>query len=889
MAKLRVYELAKELKLTTQEIMRVLSHLNIQVKTHMSALEDSEIQRIRQHMADLQKPMPKPKEAAPAPKGPGFPQQASAVPPRGKEGHRQPTPVVPHQGRPAVAAPPAAQQRNNQRANDLHGREGFRGREPHGQGLRLTNPGEGTATQGYPQGGNRPATPAGTNRPFQPHGGPRPVNRPAPRSPGDGGRGAVPQPGHFGGARHGTPTHRPPGVPQTPGPHRQTGPGGKGGGVAAGKGPQSTVTKPGKGQKGEMKSGKDRFGQRDNGWDNEGLGYGRPKKNRPDEAKIFGRNRKGKGVQAPPPRQEGPTVRKVTIGDTVVVQELAKEMGRTAAEVIRKLINLGVMVSLNQEIDADVATIVAAEFGVEVEVKSERAKMEVADIEDSPESLQSRPPVVTVMGHVDHGKTSLLDAIRQTNVTATEAGGITQHIGAYQVMVKGRNITFLDTPGHEAFTSMRARGAQATDIAILVVAADDGVMPQTVEALNHAKAAGVPIIVAINKMDKAEANPDRVKQQLTEYGLVSEEWGGDTIFVPVSAIKRQGLDHLLEMVLLVADMAELKANPDRAAKGVVIEAELDKGRGPVATVLVQKGTLRVGDSLVVGHTHGKVRAMMDFRGQRIKEAGPSVPVQVLGLVDVPVAGEIFQVAEDDRLARDVADRRQIVKREEDLRKGNRVNLEDIFKRMDAGEIKDLNIILKADVQGSVEALRQALERLSTDEVRVNIIHSGVGAITETDVMLAAASNAIIIGFNVRPDANSRKASEQEQVDIRLYRIIYEAIEDVQAAMSGLLEPEIREVSLGRAEVRQVFRVSKVGTIAGCYVTDGKITNTSKIRVIRDGVTVYEGRLASLRRFKDDVREVSQGYECGIGLEKFNDIKENDILEAYTLESIKRQI
>ncbi|KKM11903.1 translation initiation factor IF-2, partial [Clostridiales bacterium PH28_bin88] len=586
---------------------------------------------------------------------------------------------------------------------------------------------------------------------------------------------------------------------------------------------------------------------------------------------------------------DGPSIKKVTIGETVVVQELAKKMGKSAAELIKKLIGLGVMATVNHELDAETAGILAGEFGVEVEVKSERAMARVEDLADDPETLLERPPVVTVMGHVDHGKTSLLDAIRETNVTATEAGGITQHIGAYQVEVKGKSITFLDTPGHEAFTAMRARGAQATDIAILVVAADDGVMPQTIEAINHAKAAEVPIIVAVNKMDKPDANPDRVKQQLTEYGLVSEEWGGETIVVPVSALKKQGLEYLMEMILLVAEVQELKANPNRQARGIVVEAELDKGRGPVATVLVQKGTLRVGDGLVVGTTYGKVRAMMDYKGARIKEAGPSVPVEVLGLSEVPQAGDVFQVVTDEKQAREVAGHRQNIKREEDFQRAKPVNLDDLFKRMDAGEAKELNIVLKADVHGSVEAVRQSLERLSTDEVKVNIIHGGVGAITETDVMLAAASNAIIIGFNVRPDANTRKAAENEQVDIRLYRIIYEAIDDVRAAMSGLLEPEVREVIQGRAEVRQVFKVPKAGSVAGCYVSDGKITNKSQVRVIRDGVVIHEGSIASLRRFKDDVREVAQGYECGIGVERFNDIKEGDVIEAYTREEIKRQL
>ncbi|QGP93266.1 Elongation factor 4 [Neomoorella glycerini] len=589
-------------------------------------------------------------------------------------------------------------------------------------------------------------------------------------------------------------------------------------------------------------------------------------------------------------QQEAPkVVRRVTLTGSITVQELAKRIGKTAAEVIKFLMGQGVMATINKELDIDTAAIIAQDLGAIVEVKEEKPLTVLEDLPDAPETLQERPPVVTVMGHVDHGKTSLLDAIRRTNVTATEAGGITQHIGAYQVKVKNRKITFLDTPGHEAFTAMRARGAQATDIAILVVAADDGVMPQTVEAINHAKAAGVPIVVAINKIDRPDANPDRVKQQLTEYGLVPEEWGGDTIMVPVSALKKEGLNELLEMTLLTADMMELKANPNRPARGIVIEAQLDKGRGPVATMLVQKGTLKVGDNLVAGAVYGRVRALFDDKGERVKSAEPSMPVEVLGLSELPQAGDIFQVVEDEKLARQIATLRQEERRQEELKAAGKTSLDDLFKQMEAGEVKELNLVVKGDVQGSVEALRAALEQLSTSEVKVNIIHGGVGAITETDVMLAAASKAIIIGFNVRPDANARKAAEEAGVEIRLYRVIYEIIDEVKAAMTGLLEPVKREVVLGRAEVRATFKVPKVGTVAGCLVTDGKIQNRALARVIRDGVVVFEGRIDSLKRFKDDVREVAQGYECGIGLEKYNDIKEGDVIEAYMIEEVKREL
>lgn len=581
----------------------------------------------------------------------------------------------------------------------------------------------------------------------------------------------------------------------------------------------------------------------------------------------------------------------IVLGESVTVQELSLKVHKSPAELIKKLMQLGVLATINQEIDTDTASILAGEFGYEIEIKLpvDLEALFMQEPEEIPEQLQSRPSVVTVMGHVDHGKTSLLDAIRETNVIATEAGGITQHIGAYQVEHNGKKITFIDTPGHEAFTAMRARGAQVTDIAILVVAADDGVMPQTVEAINHAKEAGVPIIVAINKIDKPDANPDKVKQELTEHALVAEEWGGETICVNVSALKKEGLNELLEMVLLVAEIGELKANPNRAARGTVIEAELDKGRGPVATVLVQNGTLNIGDTIIAGTAYGRVRAMMDDKGRRIKKAAPSTPVEVLGFSEVPHAGNIFVVTEDEKLARSIASRRQTRKREEELKSTTRVSLEDLFKHIQEGQIKELGIIVKADVQGSVEALRQALERLNTGEVKVDIIHGGVGAISETDVMFASASNAIIIGFNVRPDINARKAAENEKVDVRLYRVIYDAIEDVKAAMGGLLDPEYREVTLGRAEIRKVFKASRIGTIAGCYVVEGKIERDAGVRVVRDGIVIFEGKLDSLKRFKDDVKEVVQGYECGLAMEKFNEIQEGDIIEAYNIETVKRQL
>lgn len=609
------------------------------------------------------------------------------------------------------------------------------------------------------------------------------------------------------------------------------------------------------------------------------------KNNKNNKAK--GKN--NKNVRKEPPREFAEVKHHVVLEDSITVQDLAGQLGKKATDVIMKLMTMGVMATINQELDVDTATIIAEEFGATVEVKVSKEEELFTDIEDAPEDLQHRPPVVTIMGHVDHGKTSLLDMIRSTHVTSTEAGGITQHIGAYQVETHGQKITFLDTPGHEAFTAMRARGAQITDIAILVVAADDGVMPQTIEAIDHAKAAKVPIIVAVNKIDKPEADPERIKQELTNYGLVPEEWGGDTIMVPVSAKKGVGIDDLLDMILLVAEMAELKANPNRNAKGKVIESKLDKGRGPVATLLVQAGTLHVGDFLIVGTTQGRIRAMFDYKGRSLKTAGPSMPVEILGLNEVPEAGDDYIAVDNEKLAKQVADKRQKEKHQQEIARNTKVSLEDLFAQIKEGEIKELNIVLKADVQGSIEAIRQSLEKLGNDEVRVNIIRTAVGGIREADVMLAAASNALIIGFNVRPDANARKLAEKEEIQINTYRVIYEAIEDVKAALSGMLDPDIKEVELGQAEIRSIFKVPKVGAVAGCYITEGKFTRSARVRVVRDGVVIHEGNLASLKRFKDDVKEVASGFECGLSIERFNDIKEGDILEAYTFEEVKRAL
>ena len=580
----------------------------------------------------------------------------------------------------------------------------------------------------------------------------------------------------------------------------------------------------------------------------------------------------------------------VMTAETITVRDLTERIGKPAGEIIKKLMMLGIIATINNELDYDTASLVASEFGVELELKlHETAEdaLEKEDVEDAETDLVPRPPVVTIMGHVDHGKTSLLDYIRKTRVTAGEAGGITQHIGAYTVDLKGQQITFLDTPGHEAFTSMRMRGAQATDIAVLVVAADDGVMPQTIEAISHAKSAGVQIIVAINKIDKVGANIERIKQQLTEYELVCEEWGGDTIMVPVSAVTGEGVEQLLEMILLVAEVQDYRANPNRKARGIIIEARLDKGRGPVATVLVKNGTLNVGDTIVAGTAYGRVRAMTNDRGERVKTAGPSDPVEVIGFNDVPDAGDTISAVDDDKLSRQVAEERKDKLRAALIKDQTKTTLDDLFSQISAGQIKDLNIIIKADVQGSVEAVRQSLEKLSNDEVRVRTIHGGVGAITETDVMLASTANAIIIGFNVRPDNNAREMAEREKIDVRLYRVIYQAIEDVQNAMKGMLAPKFKEVLLGHATVRQTFKVSGVGTIAGAYVTDGKIARNAQIRLLRDNVVVHEGKIDSLKRFKDDAKEVNANYECGIGIENYNDVKENDVIECFVMEEIEK--
>ncbi len=594
-------------------------------------------------------------------------------------------------------------------------------------------------------------------------------------------------------------------------------------------------------------------------------------------------------VEPAEPEAPAPAPLIVKISESITVKELAEQLQSSPSEIIKKLIKIGIMTTINQPLDVEVVKTAADRLGFTVEVTSlEETPTEAKEVED-PSLLQPRPPVVTIMGHVDHGKTSLLDAIRETNVMASEAGGITQHIGAYQVDLPNGKVTFLDTPGHEAFTAMRARGAQATDVVVLVVAADDGVMPQTLEAINHAKDAKVPILVAINKIDKPGVDPNRVKQQLSEHGLVPEEWGGQTIFVEVSAKKKVGIEHLLEMLLLLAEIQELKANPDRPAKGVIVEAELDRGRGPVATVLVQKGTLKVGDVIVAGLHSGRVRAMINEKGKKVQEARPATPVEVLGLSGIPLAGDTFVVVADERKGRQIALGRQQKHREERIVSRHRVTLEDLHRRIKEGEVKELHMIIKGDVQGSIGPFRESLERISTEAVKLKVIHSSVGAINETDVMLASASNAVIVGFNVRPDSKAQKLAELEKVEIRLYTVIYDAINEIRGAMEGLLEPKYVERPVGRVEVRQIFQVPKVGVIAGSFVVEGKVSRDSPVRIVRDGKVVHEGRIGSLRRFKEDVREVQSGFECGIGLVKFNDVKVGDILEVYELEAVAQKL
>ncbi|AWB44341.1 translation initiation factor IF-2 [Paenibacillus sp. CAA11] len=856
--KLRVYEYAKSLNMSSKEIITILKRLDIPVNNHMSVMENSAVARVEQFFKDI-------KSSAAVKKAGSGSVEASAqsAVSASAGGSHKPNTSGSSSGSQRHGASISADQ--TKEGNSSNNKIQMEKQVSMNKNTTTNNQRSGAASSqsnhNSQQGGQRQNSGARSSQ----QGG---QNR-------SGGQGQS-----QGGAS------RP--NPNRPGQSRPA----QGQGGQQNSRPQSGGGGQSRGGQGQTRSNSD--GARKNNNNN-----GRPGQKRFDDNRnggnFRGNNRGGKGGRGgkaqPQERREkiDNTPKKIIVRGDMTVGETAKLLHKDASEVIKKLIGMGVMATINQELDIDTILLLAGEFGVEVEVKIpvEEDRFETVEENDEPADLKERPPVVTIMGHVDHGKTTLLDAIRSTNVTGGEAGGITQHIGAYQVEINNKKITFLDTPGHEAFTAMRARGAQITDITIIVVAADDGVMPQTVEAINHAKAAGLPIIVAVNKIDKPGANPDKVKQELTEYELVPEEWGGDTIFVNVSAKQRMGLEDLLEMILLVAEVNDYKANPDKRARGTVIEAELDKGRGPVARVLVQHGTLKVGDAFVAGNCFGRVRAMVNDKGRRLKEAGPSTPVEITGLTEVPGAGDPFMVFEDERKARSIADKRAITQRQSELNTNTRVTLDDLFNAIKEGEIKDLNVIIKGDVQGSVEALKGSLAKIEVEGVRVKIIHSGAGAITESDIILAAASNAIVIGFNVRPDAQAKQTAEQEKVDIRLHRVIYNVIEEIEQAMKGMLDPVYKESVIGHAEVRNTFKISKVGTIAGCMVTSGKISRSAEARLIRDGIVIFEGKIDSLKRFKDDAKEVAQGYECGITLDNYNDLKEGDVIEAFIMETVER--
>lgn len=890
--KLRVYEYAKSLNMSSKEIITILKRLDVPVNNHMSVMENDTVSRVEQFFKDIKSNAAAKREGSdtsrsesrkPAVSGASTssttPASAASTqtnaPTQSSEGSRggqsgnlnqgqRPSGQGQEQGQPKKQQEKQVGMNNrNQTNSNVTGSQ----QRPQGsQDSRRTNTG---SSQGSQQN-NRSRNPQqGSSQ----QGGSRPQGT-----------------GHQGGSR---PQGAGQGGARTQGSSQSQGNRPQGGGQS--QGGRSDSNRP-SGNAGSNNSAGNRGGNRNNNSNNNNNNNRSGSKRFDDNRQggfrnnRGGKNNRGRNQSQQPPREKiDNTPKKIIVRGNMTVGETAKLLHKDASEVIKKLIFLGVMATINQELDIDTILLLAGEFGVEVEVKIpvEEDRFETVEEVDDPADLLERPPVVTIMGHVDHGKTTLLDAIRSANVSSGEAGGITQHIGAYQVEINNKKITFLDTPGHEAFTAMRARGAQVTDMTIIVVAADDGVMPQTVEAISHAKAAGLPIIVAVNKIDKPDANPDKVKQELTEYELVPEEWGGDTIFVNVSAKQRMGLEDLLEMILLVAEVNEYKANPNKRARGTVIEAELDKGRGPVARILVQHGTLKVGDAFVAGNCFGRIRAMVNDKGRRLKEAGPSTPVEITGLTEVPGAGDPFMVFEDERKARSIADKRSITHRQSELNTNTRVTLDDLFQHIKDGEIKDLNVIIKGDVQGSVEALKGSLNKIEVEGVRVKIIHSGAGAITESDVILAAASNAIVIGFNVRPDTQAKQTAEQEKVDVRLHRVIYNVIEEIEQAMKGMLDPIYKENVIGHAEVRNTFKVTKVGMIAGCMVTSGKIARNAEMRLIRDGIVIHEGKIDSLKRFKDDAKEVAQGYECGITLESYSDVKEGDVIEAFIMETVER--
>ncbi|MFB6364009.1 translation initiation factor IF-2 [Paenibacillus elgii] len=943
--KLRVYEYAKSLNMSSKEIITILKRLDIPVNNHMSVMENDAVSSVEKFFRDVKanaaakrseggaktgdkptnRPESKQQTVAAQPKPEQRPQttQVQSAAPKQNNGQGQNRP----QGQGGEGRQGQGQSRQGDRqgqdrnrggqggqgGGNRGGQGGYRGGQGQGQGgqgggYRGGQGGQGGQGGGYRGGqGQGQGGQGGGYRGGQGQGqGGQGGGYRGGQGQGQGGQGG----GYRGGQGQGQGGGQGGGYRGGQG----QGQGGQGGGNRGGQGGGQ------QGQRPDQRKGGG-FEQRNNDRNRQASIPPKPttanaglelddsaanrgaKKSKPNNNKRFEDNRgggrgqqnrgkaQGRGGrnQEPPKPKIDNTPKKIIVRGTMTVGETAKVLHKDASEVIKKLLFLGVMATINQELDLDAIQLLASEYGVEVELKIpvEEDKFEQFEEQDEEADLMERPPVVTIMGHVDHGKTTLLDAIRKTSVTEGEAGGITQHIGAYQVETHNKKITFLDTPGHEAFTSMRARGAQVTDITIIVVAADDGVMPQTVEAISHAKAAKVPIIVAVNKIDKPDANPDRVKQELTEYELVPEEWGGDTIFCNISAKQGIGLENLLDMILLVSEVQELKANPNKRARGTVIEAELDKGKGPVARILIQHGTLKVGDSFVAGVCFGRVRAMMNDKGRKLKEAGPSTPVEITGLTEVPQAGDPFLVFEDERKARDIAEKRAITLRQSEMGANARVTLDDLYKQIKEGEVKDLNVIIKADVQGSAEALKSSLEKIDVEGARVKILHSGVGAITESDVILASASNAIVIGFNVRPEPQAKNTAEQEKVDIRLHSIIYKVMEEIEQAMKGLLDPEYKEVVIGHAEVRNIFKVSKVGTIAGCMVTDGKIVRSAEVRIVRSGIVVFEGKIDSLKRFKDDAKEVAQGYECGISLERFNDLKEGDTIEAFVMETVER--
>ncbi|MCR8630768.1 translation initiation factor IF-2 [Paenibacillus radicis (ex Xue et al. 2023)] len=953
--KLRVYEYAKSLNMSSKEIITILKRLGIPVNNHMSVMENNTVDSVEKFFKDIkanaaakrsssavstvaketaQQVTSQPQAQAPA-SAPAQPQVQQAKPEAEKTVQAASTQsAAPSSAAPAPAPRPAGSQSTQGSSNQTGGgsqgqqRSGYQGNRPQGQGsqqgggYQQRSGQQGSGQGGYQQRSGQQGSGQGGYQ-----------QRSGQQGSGQGGyqqRSGQPSGGQQGGQGGGyqqRSSSQPSGGQSRPGGYQggqgqqANRPSGTTGGNAGRPGDQRASRPQGQGtfeqrkpfeQRGAGSSGpfNKSVGARpvDNDQENAGGVNGKTaKKTKPNEKRFDDNkfsssrgpqnnrgnnkgNNRGRYQQETVKKEKiDNTPKKIIVRGTMTVGEMAKSLHKDASEVIKKLLFLGVMATINQELDLDAIQLLASDYKVEVELKIpvEEDKFEQFEEKDEEEDLFERPPVVTIMGHVDHGKTTLLDAIRKTSVTEGEAGGITQHIGAYQVETHNKKITFLDTPGHEAFTSMRARGAQVTDITIIVVAADDGVMPQTVEAIAHAKAAKVPIIVAVNKVDKEGADPEKIKQALTEYELVPEEWGGDTIFCNISAKQRIGLENLLDMILLVAEVQEIKANPNKRARGTVIEAELDKGKGPVARVLIQHGTLRVGDSFVAGVCFGRVRAMVNDKGKKLKEAGPSTPVEITGLTEVPQAGDPFICFEDERKARAIAEKRAVTLRQSEMGANVRVTLDDLYKHIKDGEIKDLNVIIKGDVQGSVEALRGSLEKIDIEGVRVKILHHGVGAITESDVILASASNAIVIGFNVRPEPQAKNTADQEKVDIRLHSIIYKVMEEIEHAMKGMLDPIYKENIIGQAEVRNVFKVSKIGVIAGCMITSGKIARNAQMRLIRAGIVVFEGNIDSLKRFKDDAKEVSQGYECGISLDKFNDIKEGDIIEAFVMETVER--